>query len=168
MKKKALLATAALLVITSGLVYSHCEIPCGIYDDKIRIALLLEDITTIEKSMTQIVELSGKHDALSANQLTRWVSNKETHADKIQHTVTQYFMTQRIKHKEGTDKEAHARYLTQITTLHAMLIEAMKCKQTVSPQHVQKLRGLVETFATAYFNAEDLEHLKEEHKGHRR
>ena len=26
-------------------IYSHCEIPCGIYDDKMRITMIAEDIT---------------------------------------------------------------------------------------------------------------------------
>ncbi|MDY6953871.1 MAG: superoxide dismutase [Ni], partial [Thermodesulfobacteriota bacterium] len=33
---------------------AHCEIPCGIYDDQMRIDMIAEHITTIEKSMKQI------------------------------------------------------------------------------------------------------------------
>ena len=29
----------------------HCQVPCGIYGDQMRIAMLLEDAATIEKGM---------------------------------------------------------------------------------------------------------------------
>ncbi|MEZ6076164.1 MAG: superoxide dismutase [Ni] [Pirellulaceae bacterium] len=41
------------------------------------------------------------------NQLVRWVNTKEDHASKIQHTIAQYFMTQRIK----ADGENYAKKL---------------------------------------------------------
>lgn len=152
--------TASLLLAAAGVALAHCEIPCGIYGDTTRIDLLFEDIATVEKSMNQIQALSGKTDALSLNQLNRWISNKDDHATKIQDTVTQYFMTQRCKPKSGEDEK---RYLTQITSLHAMLIQAMKCKQTVDVAHCAELRGLVRRFSAAYFSAEDMKHINEHH-----
>ena len=50
-----------LLLAVAGiapLVYSHCQIPCGIYDDPARLAMIAENITTIEKAMKSIEELS--------------------------------------------------------------------------------------------------------------
>ena len=58
---------------------AHCEIPCGIYADSIRISLIEEHITTIEKSMNQINEISASSSP-NYNQLVRWVTNKEEHA----------------------------------------------------------------------------------------
>ncbi len=163
--KPLLLILAAILTVavTRHVVHSHCEIPCGIYGDKTRIALLLEDIQTIEKSMTQIAELQ-KESPANYNQIVRWVNNKEEHANKIQHVVTQYFMTQRVKSKPAGDA-AHAKYLTQITSLHSMLIHAMKAKQTIDTAHCEHLRKLVQDFSKAYFSAEDLKHIQEHHKG---
>ena len=60
---------------------AHCEIPCGIYDDQMRINLIKEHITTIEKSMIQIMKIEKEKDHHS-NQLVRWIMNKEHHADK--------------------------------------------------------------------------------------
>jgi len=128
-----------------------------------RVEMLYEDIATVEKSMSQIVELS-KDPAANANQLVRWVNNKELHCDKIQEIVTQYFMTQRIKPAAATDAEARKRYAAQLAALHAMLIEAMKAKQTTDLQHVEKLRALVAEFSSLYFDEEELEHLRKEHK----
>ena len=76
--------------------FAHCEIPCGIYDDEMRINMISEHIGTVEKSMNEIIKLE-KEEHHNSNQLVRWIMNKEHHADEIQQIVTQYFMTQRIK-----------------------------------------------------------------------
>jgi nickel superoxide dismutase len=139
------IAAAALLLTLSATAFGHCEIPCGIYDDPMRIELLREHITTIEKSMKTIHHLQeDEAHARDANQLIRWVVNKEDHATKFQHIVSQYFMTQRIK--PDTDK-----YTEKITVLHQMLLSAMKCKQTVDLDHVETLRKLVDQFEALYF-----------------
>ena len=153
------------LVVTFGtykVVRSHCEIPCGIYGDQTRIALLYEDVATVEKSMTEIAKLKNE-DPVNVNQLVRWVGNKEEHANKIQHIVTQYFMTQRVKPK-GADDAAHGKYITQLTSLHGMLIHAMKAKQTTDTAHCKHLRDLIDKFAAAYFDAEALKHIRAHHK----
>jgi len=122
---------------------AHCEIPCGIYGDEARIDMLNEHITTIEKSMKEIIRLEGE-EGHNANQLTRWIMNKEDHANKFQEIVTQYFMTQRIN--AGDDE-----YEKKLTFLHQMLVGAMKCKQTTDLEHVKTLRSLVKEFSSLYF-----------------
>ena len=121
---------------------AHCEIPCGIYDDQLRAKLIAEHAVTIEKSMKQIMSLSK--DPANSNQLVRWVSNKEAHATEIQHIVSQYFMTQRIK-------PAQEKYTEKLTVLHQMLLAAMKCKQTTDVSHVNDLRMLLKKFEVLYF-----------------
>ncbi|BHH84173.1 superoxide dismutase [Ni] [Desulforhopalus sp. 52FAK] len=142
--KKFALSLAALLFSFSLFISSaqaHCEIPCGIYDDELRINLILEHAGTIEKSMKKIVELD---DGKNTNQLVRWVTNKEKHANLLQEIVTQYFMTQRIK-LDAAD------YDKKITALHTMLIYSMKCKQTTDLANVEKLRAAAEEFKMLYF-----------------
>jgi len=136
------LITAVVLLWSAGAA-AHCEIPCGIYDDHLRVHLIAEDATTIEKAMKQIVDL-GKEKAINYNQLVRWISNKEEHATRIQHTVAQYFMTQRIK----PDQE---KYLEKVAVLHQILIAAMKCKQTTDLDQVATLRSLLKKFEALYF-----------------
>ena len=145
MKKKCVQIVSGLsffLLLVSH-VYAHCEIPCGIYDDQMRIDMLLENITTIEKSMQQIKELE-QDTQHNANQLIRWVMNKDQHADKLQEIVTQYFMTQRIK-LDAKD------YDKKLGLLHQMLVYGMKCKQTTDLSNVTKLRELVKDFQALYF-----------------
>ena len=131
-------------------LFAHCEVPCGIYGDDARFAAIAEDVTTIEKAMGKIAELADKTDAQSANQLARWVSTKEQHANSIQHVVTQYFMTQRLKVPAGGDEAAFAGYTNELVLLHKMLRTAMKCKQTVDPLHAQSLHDLLHEFKEAY------------------
>lgn len=135
----------ALIALVATSAGAHCEIPCGIYDDHMRIHLIAEDITTVEKAMKQIDDLAAKVP-LNYNQLVRWISNKEQHANRIQETVTQYFMTQRIK----PDQE---KYTEKLAVLHQMLLAAMKCKQTTEAGHVATLRSLLKKFETLYFGS---------------
>ena len=138
---------------------AHCQIPCGIYGDMTQIDLLREDIATVEKSMKQIVDLS-KEPAANMNQIVRWINNKEEHCGNIQEKVASYWMTQRIKPAAPSDEAAYRKYTAQITTLHAMLVSAMKAKQTTDLAHVEDLRKQVDALAGSYFSKEDLEHLK--------
>ena len=155
MKLKKTLTGLSLFLLLVGLnhkeAFAHCEIPCGIYADSIRISLINEHITTIEKSMTQIVEIS-KSTTPNYNQLIRWVNNKEEHAKKIQEIVSQYFLHQRIKVVEEDQKEAYAKYQKQLGLLHKMLVYSMKAKQTTDMAFIEKLRTTVSDFEKAYFH----------------
>ena len=161
MKNTIVFAVVLVALIGVGrIALSHCEIPCGIYDDKARITSMLEDMTTVEKSMKQIKEISAMEKP-NQNQLVRWVANKETHADRIQETVAQYWLTQRIKVPAVGDEAATAKYHRQLALLHQIIVKAMKMKQTTDLAHVADARSLVNDFATTYFSPEDLKHLHE-------
>jgi len=144
-----LLVPLALSLVVAPPVFSHCQIPCGIYDDALRFTLFEEHLTTMAKSMKLIEELAQDPKA-NANQLVRWVQNKEDHAEQFRAIVTEYFLTQRIKPVEGDDATAKAAYVKQVTLLHEMLVYSMKAKQTTDQAHIEKLRALVADFRTAY------------------
>jgi nickel superoxide dismutase len=130
--------------------FSHCEVPCGIYDDEMRIEMMREHITTIEKAMKKILELSDE-SSVNYNQIVRWTVNKEKHADELQHIVGQYFMTQRIKPAHSDDGAMDDSYVEQVTLLHMMLVHAMKAKQTTDLKQVETLRALTDKFNKSYF-----------------
>lgn len=65
----------------------HCQVPCGIFDDPVRVELMKEDAATVRKAMVQINELSGEGTALALNQATRWIIVKEDSAKNIITTV---------------------------------------------------------------------------------
>ena len=141
-RMSVLIILCSTLFFVAGNAFAHCEIPCGIYDDEVRMSLIQEHATTIEKSMTKIVELEKGGNA---NQLARWVTNKEAHASELQHIVSQYFMTQRIKFDTPD-------YDKKLAALHEMLVYAMKCKQTTEVKNVEMLRQAAEKFHKLYFH----------------
>lgn len=150
---KRSLAIAITLVAALGLAaraQAHCQIPCGIYHDELRVQLIEEHIETISKSMRSIVDLA-KDPTANANQLIRWVTNKEDHAQQIQDIVTAYFMAQRVKWADPSDEAAHAAYVHQLVLLHQLQVHAMKAKQSTDLGEVETLRSLVKDFRKAYF-----------------
>ncbi|WP_334223713.1 superoxide dismutase, Ni [Thiosocius teredinicola] len=145
---KSTLLAAALSVASFNLMViepaqAHCQIPCGIYDDHARVQSMLEDAATVEKSVTLITELAGKTDVQSQNQLVRWVMNKETHAQKIIATISDYFLTQRVKADMDDYGERLAKH-------HAVIVAAMKAKQNADDASVKALKDAIEALAPYY------------------
>lgn len=142
--------TAALTTATLGLTpvaQAHCEVPCGIYSDATVFTDLHTHQATIEKAMNEINALS-KEPGKNANQLIRWVNNKELHATKIQEIVSQYFLTQRVKLSEATKNKNN--YMLKLSQLHEITVLAMKCKQTTDVENAQKLHQAIDAFKATY------------------
>ena len=164
MKKLAIVFIISIFIGTN--LQAHCQVPCGIYNDAMRIIMLKENVKTIEKAMNQIKTLSAQLNgkALNTNQMVRWVNTKESHAGDIQEIVTAYFLTQRIKPKEKKAKE-YKKYVDQTVVLQQILVSAMKCKQTVDPAHTAKTLELIDQFVQTYFDQHGLDHIKTLEKG---
>ncbi len=149
----SLLAVASI----APLVYSHCQIPCGIYDDPARLAMIAENITTIEKTMKSIEELSAQQKP-NMNQIVRWVNVKDEHAEDISHIASYYFMAQRIKPVDKSDAAGYEKYIKQLTLLHEMLVYSMKAKQTTDLANIEKLRLLLADFRNSYLGEQGHTH----------
>jgi len=141
-----------MIALLKPSVFAHCEIPCGIYNDEMRFTMIEEHITTIEKAMKEIEHLSG-HQPINFNQIVRWVTNKEKHAEEIQHIVSKYFLTQRVKLVEKGDDKAHKMRKEHLSLCHEILVYAMKTKQTTDLSNVEKLKSAVKAFKDYYFKA---------------
>ena len=135
--------TAILTFSYSQTSFAHCQIPCGIYDDHARVMTMLEDVATIRKSVSLIAELADKTDPQSKNQLVRWVVNKEQHAQNIIDTISDYFLTQRVKASQED-------YAERLQKHHAVIVASMKAKQNASMEHVDNLMMAVEAVAPYY------------------
>ena len=157
--KKLIFGAVFLSAIVFGsLAYSHCQIPCGIYDDEARFNTMAEHITTIEKSMKLIESLSAQEKP-NMNQIVRWVNNKEVHADEMSNIITYYFMAQRIKIVSEGNPQEYKKYVKKLTLLHEMLFYATKAKQTTDTANVEKLKSLLNQFHESYYGkAADTEH----------
>ena len=149
--KHILGATFLSAIAIGSLGYSHCQIPCDIYNDQMRFDMIAEHIATIGKSMKQITELSGQ-DKPNLNQIVRWIQNKDQHAGELSEIVTYYFMAQRIKLSAEGDKDEYNEYIKKLTLLHKMLIYSMQSKQTTDLDNVNKLRSLLDEFHKVYFH----------------
>lgn len=123
--------------------HGHCQVPCGIYNDGARVEAMLEDAATILKATRMLAELEGKTDAQSINQATRWVINKEQHAQNIIATLSDYFLTQRLKPSQSD-------YTERLVIHHAVILAAMKAKQTADKQTALDLSARIEAL-TAYY-----------------
>ncbi len=124
-------------------VQAHCQLPCGIYADSARVSSMLEDAGTIAKATVKISELAGKTDAQSQNQLVRWVNNKEKHAENIISTISDYFLTQRVKPNQED-------YVARLTKHHRVIVAAMKAKQNSNLQYAEALKASIEALSGYY------------------
>ena len=138
--KRTLIALACIGFF--GNAGAHCQIPCGIYDDDARLKEMVEHVTTIRKSVKTIIELNAAKDK-NANQLVRWVNNKEAHADKISDLVLKYFLAQRIK-------KGQEHYAEELSLLHDIIVFSMKAKQTTDAKVVDSLEKAVKAFGKLY------------------
>ncbi len=147
---------ATVVILAAGVIpaAAHCQVPCGIYGDELRVQMLEEDVATIEKAMGQIVAL-GKESPTNFNQIVRWITTKDEHAQKIQDEIAAYFLAQRIKAPAAVEGDAWDGYVRQLVLLHTMTVEAMKCKQTTDLAHVERLRVLIREFRNAYFGPQE-------------
>lgn len=145
----AILATCAVFMSQPDDTQAHCQVPCGIYDDAARIARLREDATTIAKAIANIKQLSGSHDAQGFNQLVRWINTKETHASHVIETVSQYFLTQKVKPKDA-GAEGYDDYLKSLADHHRVMVAAMKTKQHSNDAVVSGLNSAIDALAKHY------------------
>jgi len=150
MKKiTALVLFLTMLILLKPVVFSHCEVPCGIYNDQMRFTMIEEHIATIEKAINQITALS-KESPQNMNQIVRWVMNKEKHAEEIQHIISQYFMTQRLKLVDKSDAEASKTLMAKLAMCHEILVYTMKTKQSTDLDNIAKLKAAVQNFKASY------------------
>ena len=146
-------------------IHAHCQVPCGIYDDAVRIIQLREHVTTIEKAMKQIDQLtSDESSSQNMNQLIRWINTKEEHATFIQSIIADYFLAQRIKPKKK-DEAGRQQYVDQTLLLQQIIVAAMKSKQTVDKSNPRLVSTLLNQFVELYFDEHGKEHLHTMQKG---
>lgn len=141
--KKIIVVLTLFFLFSGEFIYAHCQVPCGIYDDHARVTTMLEDASTVEKAMGEMKILAEKKDLQSQNQMIRWTMNKEKHADDIISTISDYFLTQRIK-KDQSD------YEERLVDHHRVIVDAMKVKQNTDIKYVKELKKSIENLEKYY------------------
>jgi len=135
----------------------HCQVPCGIFDDPKLVAEIKQACTTIRKAMVQINELTKAGlTAQNLNQITRWINTKEDHCQKIIEEIANYCLCQRVK-PVGAPKSPFKEdkdYVDALRFHHAVLVCAMKAKQTVGIAGADDLDHAVDDFSKMYLPLE--------------
>ncbi|WCE30924.1 superoxide dismutase [Ni] [Vibrio sp. SCSIO 43137] len=131
------------LLVLSPFALSHCQVPCGIYDDHARVQAMIEDAQITRKAVMEMSALEKQSGIQVTNQSVRWVMNKEQHAQKIISTISDYFLTQRVK---ASQKD----YVERLKKHHAVIVAAMKVKQTADLNYVDKLEEAIKSLLPYY------------------
>merc|ERR1712190_562469 len=106
-------------------------------------------------AMVQINELSSNPNALNINQMTRWVNTKEEHSGKIISLMSEYCLCQRVK-PVGDPKSPFKEekdYIAALQAHHAVMLAAVKCKQTVDPANSDTLDSACVEMSKMYLPA---------------
>jgi ubiquitin len=127
----------------------HCQVPCGIFDDPAIVQQLKQDAETIRKAIVQSIEMHAKvaTDILSMNQMVRWITNKDKHADHIIETVANYCLCQRVKKEVFKSDED---YVQALKAHHAVMQAAMKTKQVLDVAACDALDHAIADMAKMY------------------
>ena len=158
----ALLAAGLVLGVAPPTALAHCQVPCGIYGDTLKLDQLNQDVETVRKATAELHKLldGSAPDAQTAQQIVRWTTNKEAHADRIMQEMQSYFLAQRVKlPADDASDDDRAAYLQQLHEIHAVIVHAMKTKQQADPAAVEGLQQSLDTFRQSYLG---------EHEGHTR
>lgn len=152
----ASLAATALVVTTTTPPQTtdcHCQVPCGIFNDPVRVELLKEHAQTIKKAMLELNRIaenaapSGEQfSSQDFNQAARWVAVKEEAASEIMTIVSEYMLAQRVKKENFSEKE----YYKVLEIHHTLLQAAMKTKQTVDLDTYLKLEHAITDVSAMY------------------
>mmetsp|Transcript_2559 Transcript_2559/g.4368 ORF Transcript_2559/g.4368 Transcript_2559/m.4368 type:complete len:171 (+) Transcript_2559:63-575(+) len=124
----------------------HCQVPCGIFHDDGRVASILEDAMTIRKAVVQCQDLHKSGKLQDTHQIVRWIVTKEEHATKIMTTVAEYFLAQKVKKDQLTEHD----YLQVLALHHAVLVAAMKTKQSSELGAVDALDKAIQALRPVY------------------
>merc|ERR1711979_160362 len=132
--------TKALAALPVAPVRFHCQVPCGIFTDPLRVEQMKEDAATIRKAVVQSADLHKAGSLQDIHQMVRWINTKEEHATKIMTTVAEYFLAQKVK----KELLSHDEYHEVLEAHHAVMVAAMKTKQSSEMGPVDALDKAIE------------------------
>lgn len=140
--------------LVSGVVYAHCDIPCGIYDPHsmqlaahtvIRMTQLIEELEPPKFPMPDVVEAKGK-----LNSLARYVQVKEEHAELVKKEIRilwgDYFKPEHLK----DHPELHE-------TVWKALQASSKARQEVNMEAAKELLALTHQIAELFWKTKGVE-----------
>ena len=109
-----------ITLISHQLLHSHCQMPCGIYDDALVFKYVDQYIETMQKGVKELNSL-GSDTPNKRAQFIRWVALKEEQSNQVAELITTYFLQQVVKPvEESTPK---------VLAIHRLLFLLVKIKQ---------------------------------------
>merc|ERR1712190_315148 len=94
----------------------------------------------------QSQELHAAGKLQDIHQLQRWIMTKEEHAAKIMTTIGDYFLAQKVK----KDLLTEAEYVEVLKLHHAVMVAAMKTKQSTELGPVDTLDAAIAELEPVY------------------
>lgn len=135
-------------VINFDTASAHCDIPCKIYDTSTaQIAAL-----TVIRMVDMIQEQAAKSDltVVEQAQLSRLVSEKETHAEKVKSEIRviwgDYFKQPQFDQIPGVHE-----------LVHSIMLQGSKCKQHADRDMAVELLNLVNQFAEGFWKTKGVD-----------
>merc|ERR1719382_544681 len=101
---------------------------------------------TIRKAVAQMQDLHKSGSLQDLQQLVRWINTKEEHATKIMTTIAEYFLAQKVKKEQLSEHD----YLEVLALHHAVMVAAMKTKQSSEMGNVDALDKAIEALRPVY------------------
>lgn len=120
-----------VLLLYKAFIYSHCQMPCGIYHDQMVYDKVDEYYETMFKAVSALEDNQFSSDE-NYNQFIRWVMTKEKQSDDTAHLLVEYFLQQKIK--PSKDQET----LDQVQVIHNLLFMLVQIKQTIDLNIVKR------------------------------
>ncbi len=122
MLKKLFLSSMCMVLCYQSLIFSHCQMPCGIYHDDMVFDQIDQYIETTAKGIT-ILQDSKFSTTQNRNEFMRWVMQKENSSNEVANLLVTYFLQQKIK----PDEEDTAK---RVISAHKMLFWLVQIKQS--------------------------------------
>ncbi|MEC7840079.1 MAG: superoxide dismutase [Ni] [Chlamydiota bacterium] len=133
----------ASLLLTSGGLNAHCQMPCGIYHDDMVIDQIDQYAETMYKAVSEL-NSNLFNSPKDKNQFVRWVLEKEKESDVATKLITEYFLQQKVKPDEdGTENK--------VLALHKVLFLIVKIKQNTEKKYVLEFMNEWKKFKEMYF-----------------
>lgn len=128
----------ALLLLANASLYSHCQMPCGIYHDDMVFDQIDQYVETMVKCMTVLND--NKFGTIQErNEFVRWIISKEKMSNEIAEFICSYFLQQKIKPDEPDT-------VKRLVSAHKLLSDLVVIKQTADPKYVQSFSDEWEKF----------------------
>lgn len=144
-----------LTLLCGQFLYSHCQMPCGIYHDDMVFDQIDQYVETMVKAMAKLKEIKNGTPQ-ERNEFTRWVITKEHQSDDAAQLILTYFLQQKIKPGDAdTDK--------RLQSAHRLLFYIVAIKQQVDFKPVADFAEEWEKFKL-FFHIQGYECLMEERK----